>query len=83
MPHISNHATQRNLRRKKSLHHQKKRRRKSKVERDAWLTEQEEIKANQSTYEKEIKDPLDTLRQEVPVEPSWGIKKNNNGKNTF
>ena len=49
--------------------------------------EQAEIKANQSTYEKEIKDqldtPLETLWQDVPIEPNWGIKKNSDGKNTF
>lgn len=50
----------------------KKRRRKSKVERDAWLTEQEEIKDPLDT-------PLETLWQEVPVEPNWCIK----SKNTF
>ncbi|KOS63744.1 IS1182 family transposase, partial [Lysinibacillus sp. FJAT-14222] len=65
----------------------KKRGRKSKEERNAWLTEQAEIKANQSTYEKEIKDqldtPLETLWQDVPIEPNWGIKKNSDGKNTF
>ncbi|MEY9970629.1 transposase [Lysinibacillus sp. RC46] len=65
----------------------KKRGRKSKEEREAWLTEQAEIKANQSTYEKEIKDQLDTsletLWQDAPIEPNWGIKKNSDGKNTF
>lgn len=65
----------------------KKRGRKSKEERDAWLTKQAEIKANQSTYEKEIKDqldtPLETLWQDAPIEPNWGIKKNSDGKNTF
>ncbi|WP_375199215.1 transposase [Lysinibacillus sp. RS11] len=65
----------------------KKRGRKSKKERDAWLTKQVEIKANQSTYEKEIKDqldtPLETLWQDAPIEPNWGIKKNSDGKNTF
>lgn len=52
----------------------KKRGRKSKEERDAWLTKQAEIKANQSTYEKEIKDqldtPLETLWQDAPIEPN-------------
>ncbi|MGY3190284.1 mRNA-degrading endonuclease YafQ of YafQ-DinJ toxin-antitoxin module [Lysinibacillus sp. TE18511] len=36
---------------------------------------------------KEIKDqlntPLETLRQDAPIEPNWGIKKNSDGKNTF
>ena len=44
-------------------------------------------KANQSTYEKEIKDQLstslETLWQNAPIEPNWGIKKNSDGKNTF
>ncbi|QGG49608.1 hypothetical protein [Lysinibacillus pakistanensis] len=43
-----------------------KRGQKSKEERDAWLTKQAEVKANQSTYEKEIKDQLDT-----PLEALW------------
>ncbi|KOP72706.1 hypothetical protein AMS59_17530 [Lysinibacillus sp. FJAT-14745] len=49
--------------------------------------EQAEIQAHQSTYEKEIKDqldiPLETLWQDAPIEPNWGIKKNSDGKNTF
>lgn len=65
MPHISNHAMQRNLRGKRACT-TKKRGRKSKEERDSWLMKQEESKANQSTYEKEIKDKLDTLRQKGP-----------------
>ncbi|MFE3575404.1 transposase [Lysinibacillus sp. NPDC059133] len=65
----------------------KKRGRKSKEEREDWLTKQAEIEANQSTYEKEIRHqldtPLETLWQDVPIEPNWGIKKNSDGKNTF
>ncbi|RKJ45749.1 IS4/IS5 family transposase, partial [Butyricicoccus sp. 1XD8-22] len=65
----------------------KKRGRKSKEERATWLTEQAEIEANKSTYEKEIKHQLDTplniLWQDAPIEPNWGIKKNSDGKNTF
>lgn len=64
-----------------------KRGRKSKEEREDWLTKQAEIKANQSTYEKEIRHqldtPLKTLWQDEPIEPNWGIKKNSDGKNTF
>lgn len=65
----------------------KKRGRKSKEEREDWLTKQAEIEANQSTYEKEIRHqldtPLETLWQDAPIEPNWGIKKNSDGKNTF
>ncbi|WHY48249.1 transposase [Lysinibacillus pakistanensis] len=65
----------------------KKRGRKSKEEREDWLAKQVEIEANQSTYEKEIKDQLDTpmvtLWQDAPIEPNWGIKKNSDGKTTF
>lgn len=65
----------------------KKRGRKSKEERAAWLAEQAEIEANQTTYEKKLDAqltiPLMTLWQEIPIEPKWGIKKNSDGKNTF
>ncbi len=65
----------------------KKRGRKSKEEREAWLLEQAEIEANQSTYEKKIETqlavPTATLLQEKPIEPQWGVKKNSDGKNTF
>jgi len=84
MPYISNHAMQP---RRKSQCHPKKRGGKSKEEREAWLTEQAEIEANQLTYEKEIKHQLETsletLWQDAPIEPKWGIKKNSDGKNTF
>lgn len=65
----------------------KKRGRKSKEERAAWLAEQAEIEANQTTYEKKLEAqltiPLTTLWQDIPIEPKWGIKKNSDGKNTF
>lgn len=65
----------------------KKRGRKSKAEREAWLLEQAEIEANQSTYEKKIETqlsvPTATLLQDMPIEPQWGVKKNSDGKNTF
>ena len=65
----------------------KKRGRKSMEERAAWLAEQAEIEANQTTYEKKLDAqltiPLTTLWQEIPIEPKWGIKKNSDGKNTF
>jgi transposase len=72
---------------KKEIAQPKKRGRKTKEEQTAWLAEQAEIEANQSTYEKEIKYqldiPLKTLWREAPIEPKWGIKKNSAGKNTF
>lgn len=65
----------------------KKRGRKSKKERAAWLAEQAEIEANQTTYEKKIEAqltiPASTLWRDIPIEPGWGIKKNSDGKNTF
>ncbi|TKI63269.1 transposase [Lysinibacillus mangiferihumi] len=65
----------------------KKRGRKTKEEHAAWLAEQVEMEANQTTYEKKLKAqltiPLTTLWQEIPIEPKWGIKKNSDGKNTF
>src|SRR5690554_359658 len=65
----------------------KKRGRKSKAEREAWLAEQAELKANQTTYEKELKEqldiPLEVLWKDAPIEPNWGVKKNSAGKNVF
>lgn len=65
----------------------KKRGRKKKEEREQWLIEQEEQKANLPLYEKKIKaqldEPLDRLRTEVPQDPKWGIKKNSEGQNVF
>ena len=65
----------------------KKRSRKSKEERAAWLAEQVELEANQTTFEKKLEAqltiPLTTLWQDIPIEPKWGIKKNSDGKNTF
>lgn len=65
----------------------KKRGRKSKEERAAWLAEQVELEANQTTFEKKLEAqltiPLTTLWQDIPIEPKWGIKKNSDGKNTF
>lgn len=65
----------------------KKRGRKKKEEREQWLIEQEEQKANLPLYEKKIEaqldEPLDRLRTEVPQDPKWGIKKNSEGQNVF
>lgn len=63
----------------------KKRGRKPKAERDQWLKEQSEREANLPLYEKKIEAqldvPLDELRQSVPQDPKWGVKKNSEGKN--
>src|SRR5690606_4111690 len=65
----------------------KKRGRKSKEEHAAWLTEQAEIEANLTTYEKKLEAqltiPANILWRDIPIEPNWGIKKNSEGKNTF
>jgi transposase len=65
----------------------KKRGRKSKAEREQWLLEQAEREANLPLYEKKIEDQLDVplaeLRNEIPQEPRWGVKKNSEGKNVF
>ena len=65
----------------------KKRGRKSKEERAAWLAEQAATEANLTTYEKKLAAqltiPTNTLWQDIPIEPQWGIKKNSDGKNTF
>lgn len=65
----------------------KKRGRKTKEEHAAWLAEQAEIEANQTTYEKKLEAQLtisaETLWQDIPIAPGWGIKKNSDGKNTF
>ncbi len=61
--------------------------RKSKEEHAAWLAEQVEIEAKQKTYEKKLEAqltiPLNTLWQDIPIKPNWGIKKNSDGKKTF
>ena len=65
----------------------KKRGRKPKKERDQWLKEQAEKEASLPLYEKKIVAHLDAslgdLRDGVPQEPKWGIKKNSDGKNVF
>lgn len=65
----------------------KKRGRKSKEEREQWLIEKAELKANLPLFEKKIEDqlnvPLAELRSEIPQDPEWGIKKNSEGKNVF
>jgi transposase len=65
----------------------KKRGRKTKAEHEAWLAEQAKQEAKKTTYEKEIKHQLhtslETLWQDAPICPDWGIKKNCDGKNIF
>ncbi|WBX79044.1 MULTISPECIES: IS1182 family transposase [Virgibacillus] len=65
----------------------KKRGRKSKAEREQWLEEQAKKEASLPLYEKKIEAqlpvPLTELRNEVPQDPKWGIKKNSEGKNVF
>ncbi|QKY71361.1 IS1182 family transposase [Lentibacillus sp. CBA3610] len=65
----------------------KKRGRKSKEERDQWLKEQAEKEANMPLYDKRIEAQLGVslteLRDEVPRDPQWGVKKNSKGKNEF
>lgn len=65
----------------------KKRGRKSKEEREAWLLQKQAEEEQKSVYEKEIAAQLPesfiTLRNEMPIDPHWGVKKNSEGKNTF
>jgi transposase len=65
----------------------KKRGRKSKEEREQWLIEKAELEASLPVFEKKIEDqldvPLEELRSEIPQDPQWGVKKNNEGKNVF
>jgi transposase len=65
----------------------KKRVRKSKEEREQWLIEKAELEASLSIFEKKIEDqlivPLDELRDAIPQDPQWGVKKNSEGKNVF
>jgi transposase len=72
---------------KKPTRKQKKRGRKTKAEQEAYQLEVQERESQKSIYEKKIEDQLpislETLRNEAPLEPNWGIKKNSEGKNTF
>lgn len=65
----------------------KKRGRKSKADREQWLKEKAEKEANLPLYQKKIEAQLQAalseLRQEIPKDPQWGIKKNSDGKNVF
>ena len=57
----------------------KKRGRKTLEEQAAWLAEQAEIEANQTTYEKKLEAQLtisaQTLWRDVPIEPNWASRK--------
>ncbi|MDQ0257081.1 transposase [Evansella vedderi] len=65
----------------------KKRGRKSKAEREQWLKEKEAKEASLSIYEKKIEDQLDAsydeLHDQMPLPPTWGVKKNSEGKNVY
>lgn len=65
----------------------KKRGRKTKEEQAKYEQEMQENEAAQTLYEKKVEAqlgvPLGKLREEVPTEPDWGIKKNSEGKNVF
>lgn len=65
----------------------KKRGRKSKTEHEQWLKDKEAKEASLSIFEKKIKDQLtvsyDELHDQMPLHPTWGLKKNSEGKNVF
>ena len=65
----------------------KKRGRKSKAEREAWVAQKQEEESQKPLFKKEIaaqlSEPFQVLRDEMPLEPQWGIKKNSDGKNVF
>ncbi len=65
----------------------KKRGRKPKFEREAWLEQKQEEEKQKPIFKKEIAAQLSetfhVLRDEMPLDPQWGIKKNSDGKNVF
>lgn len=65
----------------------KKRGRKPRHEREAWLKQKQLEEEQKAIYEKDIAAQLDEcyelLRNEMPLDPQWGIKKNSKGKNVF
>lgn len=65
----------------------KKRGRKSKAEREAWLKQKQEEEKQKPIFEKEIaaqlSEPFHVLRDQMPADPQWGVKKNSDGKNVF
>ncbi|GIO40235.1 transposase [Paenibacillus faecis] len=65
----------------------KKRGRKSKAEREAWVAQKQEEESQKPLFKKgiaaQLSVPLQVLRDQMPLEPQWGIKKNSDGKNVF
>ena len=65
----------------------KKRGRKTKAEKEAYDKQKQEQKAQQTLFEKSIaaqlEVPFEDLRDQIPLGPTWGIKKNSEGKNVF
>ncbi|AZK44881.1 transposase [Paenibacillus lentus] len=65
----------------------KKRGRKSKAEREAWLKQKQDEEEQKPIFEKEIAAQLNEtfhhLRDQMPLDPQWGVKKNSDGKNVF
>ncbi|MBP1997102.1 transposase [Paenibacillus eucommiae] len=65
----------------------KKRGRKPKHEREAWIKQKQEEEDRKPIYEREIAAQLDEsydiLRDCIPLDPQWGIKRNSKGKNVF
>ncbi len=65
----------------------KKRGRKPKAEREQWLKEKQAQEDALPIYEKEIihqlPESVETLFQEAPIDPKWGVKKNSDGKNVY
>ncbi|MBD8068116.1 transposase [Bacillus sp. PS06] len=72
---------------KKPKREPKKRGRKKKEEKEQYDQQKLEEEQTKSLYEKPIADQLDSsleeLRNEIPTDPAWGIKKNSEGKNVF
>ena len=65
----------------------KKRGRKSKADREAWLEQKQQEEQQKPIFKKDIAAQLSetfyVLRDEIPLEPQWGIKRNSDGKNVF
>jgi transposase len=65
----------------------KKRGRKTKAEKEAYDKQKQEQEAHQTLFEKSIAAQLDVsfedLRDQIPLEPAWGIKKNSEGRTFF
>ncbi|MBB5174426.1 transposase [Texcoconibacillus texcoconensis] len=65
----------------------KKRGRKPKIEQEQWLKEQQELQDSLPIFEKKIEDqlevPYNELRDQMPIAPKWGVKKNSEGKNAY